>query len=132
MELKEYYKKCESKILKWSIAGWALLSLIFNILKDNLNNAIVNWPAGNISKEILVWFFAWVTPTSIILVLYYSICDHINKKHWKKKFPQYDISGEWKDTTKYTKCLDSRGWNDFEFSSDSPVQIVQTCKSIKI
>lgn len=30
---------------------------------------------------------------------------------WKKKYPQYNISGEWKGTTKYTKCLDSRGWN---------------------
>lgn len=151
MGLAEYYKKCESKLLTWSIASWALLTLFCNIIRNDLSDvitnclvklaanlsikwlsSILNWFASNLIQEIIIWLFAWVTPTSIILALYHFIGEYINTKYWKKKYPQYDISGEWRDTTQYSKSLDNDGWKDVVNESISTVQIEQSCKTIKV
>lgn len=74
-----------------------------------------------------------VAPSGITILIYKGFLGYINTKKWKKRFPQYDIDGEWKDTTKYTVMFDEKGYENIEEKQvPSPVMIKQTCKDIKI
>lgn len=143
-ELIDYYNKWGRKLLVFSIPCWIFLAFIFSFISEEVSELItelVNNPSikyinqANEQKieqmfSLVVDFFA---PTTIVAALYFTILNYIDHKGWKIKFPQYDVSGEWLDITKYTKKLDHCGWASLDQAGvPSPVRIKQTCHIIEI
>ena len=136
-ELKNYYDKSKSKWFGISVFAWAILTIIFNFIEKELSNWIATWTTDqnltSLTQSLLVFLFAYVAPSTIALVSYFSILDYINKKGWKKKFPQYDINGEWVGTISFTKSINDTGWNISNKKSETiPVHIEQTCNTLRI
>jgi len=136
--LKDYYEKCKNEWFERSIVIWAFLTLFFIFLNEWLSTSIIVLVADPtvlwITKNVFVLLLGCVAPTAITITLYFSILDYINREQWKKKFPQYDVSGEWDDTTIYTESIGSQSMDRVtpNKSVSSPVHITQTCKTIKI
>ncbi|MDR0965910.1 MAG: hypothetical protein LBM75_05325 [Myxococcales bacterium] len=61
-----------------------------------------------------------------------KIKSHCLTKGWKKKFPQYDIEGKWKDVTKYTKEISDDGFKETQKKSDGIAKIKQSGLRIEI
>lgn len=137
--LMKYYNHCKKKILLFCFVLWAFLIVLLYFL----NGYVLQW-ANNIStyfpflnkgivEYILSLLLNCIAPTSIATFSYFNLLNYVNQKGWRKKYPQYDINGEWLDRTTYTKQLDGGGWKDLKAQSvPSPVIIEQTCKTIKI
>jgi len=126
--LLEYYNKQQKKLFKCSIAAWAFLTLLMTWLGDFLSARIPN----AFAQGVLEWVLALAAPTTIVVFFYFHILKLVDTKWWKQKYPEYDISGEWQDTTTYTKSLDGNGWEDIQVVGDSTVIFEQTCRQIKI
>ena len=103
--------------------GWAS-NKINIVTQDNLV----------IFKLILDLLLDFIAPTAIVFFLYNIALKYVDEKGWKKKYPEFDISGSWKDTTYYTQYLDKNGLSsiDTKHSELSPVIIEQTCREVKI
>ena len=152
-KLLEYYNKWQSKLQKLSFTTWTLLTLIMTFLGGALGNEIPNalakWASNTTSswlssllnspdimvaaQGLLKWLLALAAPTAIVVSAYNRILNRIDTKSWKRKFPEYDIGGEWKDTTTYTKSLEgAKGWEETQIIGKSTVIFEQTCRQIKI
>lgn len=145
-ELKDYYEKSKRKWLKWCMLAWTFFTIIFNFIKEVISNSFTTWATNpNVTwinlnsekyfQEVLTLVFVCVAPTTIALTSYFAILNYINKIGWKKKFPQNDVSGEWLDTTTYTKSLGDQkdGWvMSNKVSISSPIHIEQTCQTVKV
>jgi len=135
-ELKKYYETSKREWLCIIVSGWVILIIIFNIIGVVFSKLVTTWITDQDVKsnfEILLVFLSALVPTTIALVSYFSILDHINKEGWKKKFPQYDINGEWVGTISFTRGINDTGWNLSNKKSESiPVHIEQTCNTLRI
>ncbi len=143
-ELKKYYEKWKNKLLAFIIPFWLLFSMIFWVINEGVREFLLkcaNDPQiiyiTNENIYIVEYIFSFIidilAPTSIVIMVYLCSLKYINEKGWKKKFPQYDISGEWHDITTYTKEFDKNGWKMLNNSSvSSPVCIKQTCNTVSI
>ena len=153
-ELLKYYKEQETKYLALSIPAWIILTLLFIGIESLLsagipvlltNSAIPtkysvlsSWLNNSntqiFAEELVKWLLTFVTPAGIVTVSYFHILKVVDTKCWKRKYPEYDISGEWQDITTYTQCLDSDGWIDRypEKTAVSTVIFDQTCRKIEI
>lgn len=143
-ELKDYYKKCKRNIRMLLVPTWLFLYIISSYLNDILsvflNKCAIN-EIGIITQENLLIFnlildvlLDFIAPTTIIVSVYGLLLRYIDKKAWKKKYPQFDISGKWNDTTYYTRYLDANGLSviNREHKASSPVIIEQTCHKVSI
>lgn len=87
---------------------------------------------------ILQILIGLLSPTAIITFIYYALLKYINETGWKKKYPEYDLSGTWADNTLYSKsfgvntAVDEEIDNNEINESSSDVIMEQTCLSIKI
>lgn len=143
-ELIEYYETWKRHLLIISIVCFLILTLIFISLESLLkvlitalvSDTIIAWMNGEnkqFIKTIVSLLFSYAAPATITCLFYFKALDYIDKKRWKKKYPQYDISGVWSDHTTYAKCLSAFGWKDSnEKTIPSPVVIRQTCHEIQI
>ena len=140
-ELKKYYEKSKNKWLSITAFSWTALTMLFSIIKDAAFAFINSWAVNqnftseNYIQSLINFIFAYVAPTTAALIFYFAVIDYINKKGWKKKFPQHDISGEWNGTIFFRKSLDSKngGWDtSIKKNEHTPVIIEQTCNTIKI
>lgn len=143
-ELKKYYKNCKNKIFVGSIACWLIFSMVFSFLNEELTKLLIklaNDPEityiTNYNIDIIKYIISIVidifAPTSLVIALYIFTLKYIDEKRWKKKFPQYDISGEWHDITTYTQKIDENGWKTLNNQSvPSPVCIKQTCNTVSV
>lgn len=142
--LKDYYNNWKKKMQALSIPIWILLSLLFLHLNDSVSLYITELSKNEIpliTQENLLLFkllldllFDFIAPTSISLLIYRLVLKHVDQNRWKKKYPQYDISGKWRDTTYYTQYMDNNGLSRIsqQHSELSPVIIEQTCHEIRI
>lgn len=143
-ELKDYYKKWRTWIQVLSVLIWLLLSLGFLNLNESISNVMNGWASNKINiitqdnlvifKLILDLLLDFIAPASIVVFLYNIALKYVDEKGWKKKYPEFDISGRWKDTTYYTQYLDKRGLSSIntKHSELSPVIIEQTCRKVRI
>jgi hypothetical protein len=115
-ELKDYYEKHKKIWFCVSIVTCGFLNMGLEFLREYL----INLPIP-----------IHVIPPSIVFLGYRFLLDHINKECWKKKYPQYNVSGEWEGTTTYTGKFDEK-FTHVQYVKKSIVNIVQTCESIKI
>ena len=143
-ELKAYYNRWRERLLFISIPIWALLAFISFCINEKIStifdeNGIIQnivWITQD-NKMVFSYIFSllidFIAPTSIVVTLYLIIINYINRKSWKKKFPHLDVSGEWLDTTTYTREIGKTGWKQInERDVPSPVRINQTCLKIEI
>lgn len=137
--LKEYYNNCKKKIFSFCLVIWAVLIICLYFIDGHISQwataiaTILPFLNGRVIEYVLNLLLNCIAPTSFSIVLYVKLLDYVNEKRWKKKFPQYDIDGEWYDKTTYTKQIDGNGWKELKNQSvPSPVIIKQTCKAIKI
>lgn len=143
-ELKEYYVKKSKKTLECLIPIWIVLMIIFYFVGDNINNCLytkacndtvklININNYQIISYIIQCMIGFLSPTGIVIFLYDKYLNYIDKKGWKKKFPDYNIDGEWYDKTVYTKRFDSNGSEKIsKFDLPSKVVIHQTCRELWI
>ncbi|MBQ4600352.1 MAG: hypothetical protein IJB17_01820 [Oscillospiraceae bacterium] len=143
-ELADYYNKWKGTAFKLCLGIWVVLIAIGYFLNSNAfylecKNLVVSHIAGFLKLEeqfvgyFLTLFFDFLAPTSITAGIYFFVLKYVNEKGWKKKYPQYDIDGEWSDTTTYSKRLDSNGWTELKDTKiPSPVIFKQTCKTIEV
>lgn len=143
-ELKDYYENWKKKLLLYYVPVWIVLvfvcyqinQLSANILLSLADNPKITWISiDNIDfiEYFVSLFVEHVAPTSGAVALYFYTLKYINEKGWKKKFPIYDISGIWNDTTTYTNKIDDKGWMRLSGKSvPSPVIIEQTCNKVEI
>jgi len=135
-ELKDYYEKSKRKWFSITVSAWVILVIIFNIIAKLLSNSVTTTcitdqdVINNI--EFLIVFLSALVPTTAALVFYFSILDYVNKEGWRKKFPQYDINGEWSGTISFTKSISSTGWDTNNKNESIPVHIEQTCNTLRI
>lgn len=143
-ELKDYYNKWRETLLILCILCWIILSAVFCFINEAFSNLLGMWidnpniewvNQGN--EQILYYIFDllidFAAPTTITVILFSVSLNYINQNGWKKKFPQYDVNGEWADITTYIKGLNGRGWINLEQKNvPSPVQIKQTCQTIEV
>ncbi|MCM1232498.1 MAG: hypothetical protein NC489_20435 [Ruminococcus flavefaciens] len=143
-ELKNYYNKWREKLMLLSIPCWLILVLVFSCINDIFSRCLAYWVNNpnityiNQSNEMFFYsifnlFLDFVAPTTITVILFSRCLNYINQKGWRKKFPQYDVSGEWLDMTRYTKSFDQNGWTELKQNNvPSPVRIKQTCQTIEV
>ena len=143
-ELKEYYKKWKTRLQIILVPIWLLLSLAFFELNELIAKyigvlatnqiQIITQDNALIFNLILEILLDMIAPAAIVFGVYSFALKYVNEKGWKKKYPEYDISGAWKDTTYYTQYLDKSGLSSIntKHSELSPVIIEQTCDKIKI
>lgn len=143
-KLREYYEKQEKRLRVVAILSWFLLTFLFKELNDFVADFLNNYVQGEIEMLNLVriayvqLFFEilidLVAPASIVIVAYNCMLKYVDEKGWKKRFPQYDISGEWNDITTYSQFMDKSGLSDVDKDKKvkSPVSIEQTCHKITI
>lgn len=141
--LKNYYKESRKKLFCSCIALWLglLIACFFfnNIITELLmefakqKGVIVILKYEDFFGYLLSLAVEFCSPTGITVVIYYLILNNINKKLWKKKFPQFDISGTWIDKSHYTRKLDGAGWKVLENEVvPAPVTIEQTCEGVRV
>ena len=143
-ELVEYYDKWSKWLLLISIICFLALTLIFSIADSCISGFIESLAAdekipwiNTENKQIIVVIISLlisrVAPISVSGLIYFKWLDYIDKEYWKKRFPQYDISGTWDDNTTYTDSISLDGWKKLKSNSiPSPVIIEQTCHKVKI
>ena len=138
-ELKTYYDEWKKKLLYFSLITNAALVLLFSYLDNVLSRlleslvSMVSFFDNQIVFYVINLIVGYIAPTSISIGLYFYLLNCVNTKWWKKKFPQYDIDGEWDDNTVYTRQFTNNGAKKVTNTSvPSPVRIYQTCTSIKI
>lgn len=137
--MTDYYNGWKKKAFTLCLIAWVIFAVLFYIadimLGRLLNGIDLNWINENkdIIKYAINLLLGFVTPTSLSVGVYFTILNYVDKRGWKKKFPNYDIGGEWNDETRYIKMLDSKGWKTpNDVTIPSPVRIEQTCRSVKI
>ena len=131
-ELEKYYKKWEKTLFKYALIVWILLSILFLFIKGKVQvaDSVDNHIMINYALSLVLGI---ASPTVIIVLLYFFLLNKIDKQWWKKKFPQYDIGGEWIDVTNYTYSFSSSGiTRDTTQSIPANVKIYQTCRKIVI
>lgn len=143
-ELVDCYKSRKNNLLLVSVSCWFILTIIFFILSEEISNCLSNYATNSSikwvteSNEMLLQLLFTllldlIAPATIVFIPYFFYIDYFNKEGWKKKFPQYDVSGEWLDTTTYMKGLDGNGWSTSNrINVPSPVRIEQTCQTVKV
>jgi len=143
-ELKDYYEKSKNTLLLVSIPLWVVLAVVFFFLGEGISawfaslavNPNITWitPENEkITQYIFSLLIDFAAPTSIVVAFYFGTLKYIDSTGWKKKFPQYDVSGEWYDVTTYSKGIDANGWTTSNRKSvPSPVRIEQSCQSIEV
>jgi hypothetical protein len=147
-KLMDYYNERQKKLYGQSIAIWVFLTAfltwaertIEDFLSNHSNSGMSSWlsslfqsPNTQILMEaILKWLIALFAPTAIVTLIFYFRLKIVDTKSWKRKYPQYDISGEWQDTTTYVECLDHSGWSKITHKCESTVIFEQTCRCLKI
>lgn len=141
-ELGEYYNNWKSRAWKICLTLWVVLILVFyfaNAFVSTFANLIAGYMSLFLTCDVkfveylLTVLIDFIAPTSITIGMYFGILKYVNEKGWKRKYPQYDIDGEWDDITTYTRELCGSGWKDLNRDGvPSPVHIKQTCQSIKI
>lgn len=143
-ELKDYYNKWKDKLLLLSIPCWLILAVVFFPINDIFSGLLAGWADNpdikyitQNNEQIFYYIFSllldFLAPTTITVILFSCCINYIDQKGWKKKFPQYDVSGEWLDITKYTKSFDQSGWTELKQNNvPSPVRIKQTCQTIEV
>jgi len=138
-ELKNYYEKSKKKWFYITVSVWVILTMIFSVMEKAFSKLVTIWAINQdlISEsyiQVLFVFLSALVPTTIVFVSYFSILNYIDQKGWKKKFPQYDISGKWLGTVDFTESINDGGiWSTSkETSKSTAVNIVQTCNTIKI
>lgn len=120
-ELIKYYEDKKRNMLYFYAAIWFLLTLFMffkldTIVLDLITRAKQLQPdwilleKDRIMLKIIAYLIDLFLPTSLIWTLYLFRLRYHNKEGWKKHFPQYDISGKWKDTTTYTNMVVDDGW----------------------
>ena len=140
----DYYNKWKNKLLLYYIPVWIILVLIGYLCEELISGALttlarnpqITWITIN-NLDFIEYFVSLfveiAAPTSAVIALYNYTLKYINEKGWKKKFPQYDISGEWYDITTYTNQIDGSGWKKLKGESvPSPVIIKQTCNKVEV
>lgn len=150
VKLQEYYEDQQSKLFRWSIAIWMLLTMIMTwaggVFSIWMADGFAKWASSPQVSSILGseatrtfvqgigrWLFALIAPTAIVFGLYRRSCRKADTKWWKKKYPEYDIDGEWLDTTTYTRSVTEYGWNTPAIgTSQSTVRFRQTCSKVEI
>lgn len=142
--LMDYYNKWKNRLLLYYFLVWivfVLIGYLFNQLISGVltmlaTNSQISWiTIYNLDFiEYFVSLFVEIAaPTSVTIALYNYTLKYINEKGWKKKFPQYDISGEWSDITTYTKQIDDSGWKKLNGKTVlSPVIIRQKCNKVEV
>ncbi|MDR1705117.1 MAG: hypothetical protein LBS19_10615 [Clostridiales bacterium] len=89
--LKNYYRGMEKLVLIISIGVW----LAVNIFLDFIAEVMTNVPElENINPFIIKWILGYIGAATITYAVYKKILKYIDEKAWKKKFPQWDYSGE--------------------------------------
>lgn len=143
-ELKDYYNNWRRKLQVLSVPIWLLLSLIFLNLNELITEYMNKWANNEINvitkenllvfKLILDLLLDFIAPTSIVILFYSLVLKYVDEKGWKKKYPEYDISGKWRDVTYYTQYLDKKGLSNIDTKHNelSPVIIEQTCRKVRI
>ncbi len=145
-ELKEYYKKRADIVLICCLAFWFILAISYYFFSttisdwiiseaNNQNNIWIQQDNLSLIQFTANFFLGLIAPTTLVSIIYKFFLKYIDEKGWKKKFPQYNISGEWLDTTTYTKALTNTGWNEFYPNNKnipSTIIIKQTCRTIHI
>ena len=132
-KLMEYYEEQQKKLFTWSIVVWILMTVFMAWLEVVLRVEISKLTSSEIVKEALKILLALVTPTTIVWLTYSYILKIVDTKWWKRKYPQYDISGKWQDITTYEQALDSNGWKKIQIPpKPSTVIFEQTCRHLKI
>lgn len=138
--LKNYYNECVRCWSRRIIFIWAFLTiiscLINEILSDVVSCLVKNHTISFITQDnekyfryFIIVLFMCFAPTGISVVIYSGILNRINKKGWKKKFPNLDLDGKWTESTTYAKCF---GGQYAERVASSPVHICQTCQNIEV
>lgn len=143
-ELKNYYNKRKNFLQVILVPVWLLLCIIFSKINDFIAALFYEFTTnkiGIITTENLFVFelildvlLDLIAPTTIIFLVYGKLLQYIDEKAWKKKYPQFDISGNWNDTTYYTRNLDTNGLSivNRKNKASSPVIIKQTCHKVSI
>lgn len=143
-ELEEYYEQWKSTFLKVCIFIWVIISIFLFMLSKYLvemlqsisySNTIscINSENEILFEYLLQYVLGLIAPTGFIILIYVFVIGHINKSAWKRKFPNYNIDGEWNDITEYTVEFSPNGYKTLkEKKVPSPVIIKQTCKGIEI
>lgn len=143
-ELKKYYEKKSKKAFEFSILIWIVLVIIFYFFDNNINNCLyikaysdtvkwINVDTYQIISYMVQCIVGFLSPTGIVIFIYDKYLKYIDKKGWKKKFPEYNIDGEWYDNTVYTKRFDKNGRHEIsKFDLPSKVVIHQTCRELRI
>jgi len=143
-ELIDYYENWKIRLLALFILCYMILSLIFSFLNEVSSTFVINYAnnpnitwlsSNNINKIkfILDFLFDYFSPIALSVVLYVYCLDHIDKEGWKKKFPQYNVSGKWSNETTYRKSLvPNKEWDILEEKKESIMTITQTCRTIKV
>ncbi|MBD5490402.1 MAG: hypothetical protein HDR13_16715 [Lachnospiraceae bacterium] len=143
-ELEEYYEHWKHNIFKGCIFIWVIMSILFFMLNNCLvgrlqsisNDKIMSYINSEneiLFEYLLQYFLGLIAPSGLIILIYTLALRYINEKAWKKKFPNYNIDGEWEDITEYTVEFSKNGYRALEEKKvPSPVIIKQTCKCIEI
>lgn len=143
-KLEKYYEQWKHSFFKVCIFIWVIMSIFFFMLSNYLverlqiisnDNIILFINSKNeiLFEFLLQYFLGLIAPSGFIILIYVFVLNYINKTAWKRKFPNYNIDGEWNDVTEYTIQFDSNGYKTLkEKKVPSPVIINQTCKSIEI
>lgn len=140
--LMEYYNAQKDRMLNSTISIYLILSIVFFLVNSTITVFLENLSANNnvflinnmqlISLLISV-VLDFIAPTAIIIPIYRKLDFYFDHIGWKKKYPHLDLSGEWVDTTEYTKCINNSSWKEANITSvPSTVHIEQTCHSISI
>lgn len=133
--LTEYYKSKAASAFNNSIVIWVVYSVLLLILKNFISNLV---PAADKFQYHEIVSFALTTvlgtvgATTVTKYGYKRYLKYVNEKGWKKKFPEYDLSGEWMETTSYNDVITSQSPGSAGRTLSSKVIIEQDCNHISI
>ena len=141
--LKKYYAESKKKLICYCIPLWLILlhmcfalnvifaDIMMGFAQKNTVTVILNHM--DFFKYLLSLAIGFCSPTGITIAIYYVVLNYINKKRWKKRFPEFDISGTWIDNSYYTRKLGEKGWEQLRNEAvPAPVIIEQTCESVSV
>jgi hypothetical protein len=135
--LEDYYENWKKRLQElcmgiWFITAMGLLS-IHDLAKEFLENSDLLSQFNMDYVTSILMLFGFASPSLLAIFIYNKSCSYIDTKLWKRKFPQYDISGEWSETA-FLKWYDhtEKEWKKEEDNYKYPIIIEQTCQMTKI
>jgi len=131
-ELKNYYRKWKRITFWMSLVIFIVLAIIFQALNEYVATHIAGMDF--LGRMVIGVLLSAATPIGITLGGGKLWLMYVNNKRWKKKYPEYDVSGKWDNVSTYTHEAVIVGNTGKGCPSPASVEtnIKQTCHSIEI